>query len=142
VLPPIAVSSQDIEAGVRATAQQFYDDLNTALLTGNVAAINALTAPNCGCRSLVNTITQTYAKRERFVDASFAVKSINVESFAGAGANAEVRYSLSAGRVLNAAGTQVDTSQPFPNGHSLLFILKVGDHWIVEQNTLLSQASP
>lgn len=140
-VPSGALSSQDIEAGVRATAQEFYDDFNTALETGEVAAINALTAPSCGCRSLVKTISQTYANHERFVDASFTVRSIDVVSFVGAGATAEVHYSLSAGRVLNAAGVQVDTAKPFPNGHSVLFVLKVGDHWVVEQNTLLTQVA-
>jgi hypothetical protein len=134
---PTALSSNDIAGNVRATAQAFIDDFNIAFATGNVTAIEALTSPACGCRSLVNTIKQITAKNQRFVGVVLSLTSINVVSFVPAGASADMHYSISAGRVLDASGAQVDTSDPTPNGHAALFVLSVDGRWIVEQNTLL-----
>jgi len=138
---PTALSSQDIEAGVRATAQEFFDDFNTAFATGDVARLESITAPQCGCQSLIRTVNDTYAKGQRFQGVIFTLRSISVVSFVAAGATADIRYSISAGQVLDSAGHQVNTADPFPNGHSALFVLRVGGKWIVEQNTLLDASS-
>jgi len=138
---PTALSSNDIAAGVRATAQAFFDDLNIAFATGDVTKITALTAPGCGCRSVVKTVHDTYAKQQRFVGVIAALTSIQVVSFIAAGATADVHYTISAGRIVDVSGTQINTTVLDPDEHSAMFVLGVSGHWIVEQNTLLNAPS-
>lgn len=87
----------------------------------------------------MNTIKATYAEHQRFVGEVMTLKSINVVSYIASGASADILYSISAGRVLDATGAQVNTADPFPNGHSALFIVDVNGKWLVEQNTLLDE---
>jgi hypothetical protein len=138
---PTALSSNDIATGVRATAQTFFDDLNIAFTTGDVTKITALTAPTCGCRSLVKLITATYAQHQRIVGVVASLTSIQVVSFVPAGATADVHYSISAGRILDVSGNQVNTSVNNPDEHSAMFVLGAGSQWIVEQNTLLNAST-
>jgi hypothetical protein len=135
---PTAQSSSDIAAGVRTTAQEFFDDLNIAFATGDVTKIEALTSPACGCRSLVNTIKSTYAQRQRIVGVSAVVKSLEVVSFIAGGATADLHYAITAGRILDSNGAQVNTSVSDPDEHSAMFIVKARGTWTVQQNTLLN----
>jgi Family of unknown function (DUF6318) len=135
---PAALSSNDIAAGVRATAQEFFDDLNIAFATGDVTKIEALTSPACGCRSLVNTIKATYAQKQRIVGVSTIVKSLQVVSFIAGGATADMHYSISAGQIVDSDGHQVNTSISDPDEHSAMFIVRTRGTWIVQQNTLLN----
>jgi hypothetical protein len=132
--PP--TSADVIATHVRATAQAFVDDFNVALATGDTTKIEALTAPTCGCRKLVNTIKQIAAKGEHFDGVSFTLKSTDV-TFHAAGASGEIRYTVSPGRVLDAAGKQVNTTRPTPDGDNDLFIINANGRWIVQQSTLL-----
>jgi hypothetical protein len=135
---PTALSSTDIAAGVRATAQAFFDDLNIAFATGDVTKITALTAPGCGCRALVKVIKDTYALHQRIVGVTSKVTSLQVVSFIAEGATADLHYSISAGRIVDANGIQVNTSITNPDEHSAMFIFNAGGDWTVEQNTLLN----
>ena len=135
---PTALSSNDIAAGVRATAQAFIDDFNVAFVTGNVTAIEALTSPSCGCRSLVNTIKQIDAKKQHFVGVVAKLTSVQVVSFIATGATADMHYTFSAGRVLDSSGNAVDISVADPDEHSAMFVMLTGGRWVVEQNTLLN----
>lgn len=121
---------------VRATAQAFVDDFNIALATGDTTKIEALTAPTCGCRKLVNTIKQHSAKGERYEGVAFTLKSIHV-SFLAAGASGEIKYSVSAGRVLDESGKQVITTTPTADGDNDLFVISADGRWIVQQSTVL-----
>jgi hypothetical protein len=132
--PP--TSADAIAMNVRATAQAFVDDFNIALATGDTTKIEALTSTTCGCRQLVNTIKQHTAKGERYDGVSFTLRSIEV-SFLAAGANGEIKYSVSAGHVLDASGKQVTATTPTPDGDNDLFIINVDGRWIVQQSTLL-----
>jgi hypothetical protein len=136
---PTVLSSSDIAAGVRTTAQEFFDDLNIALATGDVTKYNARTSPGCACRSIALTIKQTYAQGQHIVGVSTTVTSISVVSFVTGGANADVHYTISAGRILDAAGKQVNTSVAQPDGHNLMFIVDVHGSWLVTQSTLLHE---
>ena len=137
---PTPLSSSDIAAGVRATAQEFFDDLNIAFATGDVTKIEALTSPACGCRSVVNTIKNTYAQHQRIVGVVSTVTKLEVVSFFSTGATANVHYTISAGRVLDANGTQVNSSVADLDQNSAMFVIKVGGKWIVQQNTSLNRA--
>jgi hypothetical protein len=138
---PAALSSNDIAAGVRATAQEFFDDLNIAFATGDVTKYNALTSPGCACRSIALTIKQTFAQGQHIVGVATTVTSISVGSFVAGGANADVHYTISAGRIVDASGRQVNTSVAQPNGHNLMFIVDVHGSWLVTQSTLLHQGA-
>jgi hypothetical protein len=138
--PPAALSSSDIATGVRAAAQAFFDDLTVAFATGDVTRITALTAPGCGCRSIVKTINDTYALHQRIVGVVATVTSLHVVSFIASGATADIHFTISAGQVLDASGTEVNTALAAPAAHSAMFIMRVGQGWIVEQNTLLKDA--
>jgi hypothetical protein len=130
-------TSADVSASqVRATARAFIDDFNIALATGDVTKIEALTSPTCGCRSLVNTIKQMSARGERYDGVLFTLKSIDV-SFLAAGASGAINYSISAGRVLNAAGAEVRASSPTPDGRADLFVISANGDWMVQQSILL-----
>jgi Family of unknown function (DUF6318) len=135
---PTALSSTDIATGVRATAQAFFDDFNLAFATGDVTAIEALTSPACGCRSLANTIKQTTAKKQRFVGVVAKLTSLHVVSFIAAGATADVYYTISAGRILDVDGSQVNTTLADTDQHSAMFVMRTDSRWIVQQNTLLN----
>ena len=135
---PTALSSQDIEAGVRATAQQFYDDLNIGFATGNLAAYEGMTSPNCVCRSIAKTLDGIYGKQQRVQGVAATVQSINVVSYISDGASADVRYSISAGKIVDSSGVKITDSPAQPNAHVLMFILRVGNEWLVEQNTRLN----
>jgi Family of unknown function (DUF6318) len=124
--------------GVRGTAQAFIDDFNVAFTTGDVTAIEALTSTTCGCRSLVNTITNTYAKKQRFVGVVAKLTSLEVVSFIAAGATADMYYTISAGRIVDVAGTQINTTLADTDQHSAMFVMLTDGRWIVEQNTLLN----
>lgn len=121
---------------VRATAQAFVDDFNMAFATGDTAEIEALTSTTCGCRQLVNTIQQHTAKGEHYDGVSFTLKSIDV-SFLAAGANGEIKYSISSGRILDAVGKEVIGSGPTTDGDAQLFIIHSDGRWIVQQSILL-----
>jgi hypothetical protein len=136
--PPAALSSNDIATNVRTTAQAFFADLNIAFATGDVTKITALTSPTCGCRSLVKLIESTYAQHQRIVGVVANLTSLQVVSFVAAGATADMHYSISAGRILDVSGNQVNTSVDNPDEHSAMFVLGTGGQWIVEQNTLLN----
>jgi hypothetical protein len=136
---PTALSSSDIAAGVRATAQEFFDDLNIAFATGDVTKIEGLTAPACGCRSVVKTIQDAYSKHERIVGVVSTVTKLDVVSFFATGATANVHYTISAGRVLDANGNQVNTSVADLDQNSAMFVINVGGKWIVQQNTSLNR---
>jgi hypothetical protein len=138
---PTVLSSSDIAAGVRATAREFFDDLNIAFATGDVTKIEALTSPACGCRSLVNTIKATYAQHQRIVGVNAVVKSLQVVSFIAGGATADLHYAISAGRILDSNGAQVNSSIRDPDEHSAMFIVQARGAWIVQQNTLLNGSS-
>jgi hypothetical protein len=138
VLSPGALSSADIAAGVRATAQEFFADLNIAFATGDVSKVEAITSPACGCRSLINTIKTTYANKQRIVGVTASVKSLSVVSFIPAGATADTHYQISAGQVVDANGHQVNTSVEDPDEHSAMFITSEHGSWIIQQNTLLN----
>ncbi|HEY8728364.1 MAG TPA: DUF6318 family protein [Acidothermaceae bacterium] len=140
-MPPGALSSQDIEAGVRATTQEFFDDLNTAIATGDVSKITALTAPACGCRSIVQTIQQTYAQHERFQGVVATLQSQNVVTFLPSGATVDLHFSITAGVVVDADGKQVNTSIGAPAAHSAMFIAREANGWRVQQNTILSSGA-
>jgi len=103
-----------------------------------VTAIEALTSPTCGCRSLVNSIKQIHAKKQHFVGVVATLKSLQVVSFIDVGATADMHYAFSGGRVVDASGAQVDTSVADSDQHSAMFIMLTGGQWIVEQNTLLN----
>lgn len=122
---------------VRATARAFIDDFNSALETGDVTKIEALTSPTCGCRTLVDTIKQRSSKDERYDGVVFTLKSIDAIHFLAAGASAEISYSVSAGRIVDRAGKQIAAQDPTPDGHSEVFVNSVNGHWIVYQNVLL-----
>lgn len=98
--------------------------------------IEALTSPTCGCRKLVNTIKQVSAKGERFDGVAFDLKSIDVR-FLAAGASGDIKYTIAAGRVLDAGGKEVNTTIPTPAGEADLFIISANGHWIVQQSYLL-----
>jgi hypothetical protein len=135
---PTALSSQDIEAGVRATAQQFYDALNIGFATGNLAVYEGMTSPNCVCRSIAKTLDGIYGKQQRVQGVAATVQSINVVSYISDGASADVRYSISAGKIVDSSGVKISDSPAQPNAHVLMFILRVGNEWLVEQNTRLN----
>ena len=107
--PPI--SADVIAMHVRATARAYIDDFNIALATGDTTKIEALTSSTCGCRSLVNEIKQMSAKGERYDGVVFTVKSIDV-TYLAAGASGDVKYAISAGRILDASGTEVAQNNP------------------------------
>jgi hypothetical protein len=134
---PTALSSNDIAAGVRATAQAFFTDLNIAFATGDLTSYNALTSAGCGCRSIAKTIQDTYNKHQHIVGVALKITSLQVVSFIATGATADVYFSISAGQVFDASGAQVNTALATPAAHSALFIMRVGRGWIVQQNTLL-----
>ncbi|HEY0869262.1 MAG TPA: hypothetical protein VGD55_02595 [Acidothermaceae bacterium] len=140
--PPPALSSNDVAANVRATAQAFFADLNIAFATGDLTSYNTLTSPGCVCRSIARTIQDMNAEHEHYSGVVATITSLQVVSFIAAGATADIYFSVSAGKVLDAAGKQVDTSLAAPAAHSAMFILRVGPHWIVEQNTRLDPATP
>ena len=133
-MPP--TSADNIAMHVRATARAFIDDFNIALATGDTTKIEALTSPTCGCRQLVNTIKHHAAKAERYDGVAFTLKSIDV-TFLAAGASGEVKYSISAGQVLDAAGTAVDSFTPTPDGDADLFIVSANGRWTVQQSYLV-----
>ncbi len=132
--PP--TSADVIATNVRATAQAYIADFNIALATGDVTRIEALTSSTCGCRSLVNEIKQMAAKGERYDGVVFTVKSIDVTDLA-AGASGDVKYAISAGRVLDAAGTEVRATLPRPDEENDLFMTNSNGHWTVQQSYLL-----
>jgi hypothetical protein len=90
------------------------------------------------CRSIAKTIHDTYAQHQHIVGVVATVTSLNVVSFVAAGATADVHYSISAGRVIDANGKQVNTSITDPDEHAAMFILGTSGQWVVEQNTLLN----
>jgi hypothetical protein len=139
---PVVLSSNDVSAGVSAAAHEFFDDLNIAFATGDLTKFEALTSPGCSCRSISKTIKDTYGLHQRIVDVTVSVKSMRVVSFVTNGASADVHFSISAGRVLDENGTQVNTSVADPNEHSAMFIVNVLGSWIVEQNTRLNALTP
>jgi hypothetical protein len=129
--------TSDVTAmNVRATARAYIADFNIALATGDVTKIEALTSATCGCRSLVNQIKQMSAKGERYDGVVFTIKSIDV-TYLAAGASGDVKYTISAGRVLDATGTEVRESPPAPDEENDLFIISSNGHWIVQQSYLL-----
>jgi hypothetical protein len=101
-----------------------------------VTRIEALTSANCGCRQLVNTIKQHAAKGERYDGVSFTLKSIDVSVLA-AGASGEIDYSISPGRVLDAAGKEVNTVTSTPDGRADIFVISANGRWMVQQSYLL-----
>ena len=121
---------------VRATAQAYIDDFNIALATGNVTKIEALTSPTCGCRVLVNRIKKMTADGQRFDGIAFTLKSVDV-TYLSAGASGNVRYSVSAGRVLDVAGTDLGPLSAIPDVDNDLFIISRDGNWMVQQSTLL-----
>lgn len=137
-VPSAALSSQDIEAGVRATAQQFFDDLNTAFATGDVSKITALTAPACGCRNLVKMIADTYGQHEHIVGVSATMTKLTIATLLPSGATLDLRYAISGGHILDVAGKQINTSVANPDEHSAMVIINAGGQWTVQQNTLLN----
>src|SRR5665213_1653895 len=132
--PP--TSADVIAMNVRATARAFIDDFNIAFASGDTTKIEALTSPTCGCRNLVNKIKQHSAKGERYDGVAFTLKSIDV-TYLAAGATGEIKFSVSAGRILDAAGTAVDTSDAASDGDNDLLIINASGHWIVQQSYLL-----
>jgi hypothetical protein len=137
-LPP--TSADLIATHVRATARAFIDDFNIAMATGDTTLIEALTSPTCGCRKLVNIIKQHSAKGERYDGAVFTLKSIDV-TFLAAGASGEIKFSQSAGRILDAAGKAVDTWDATSDGDNDLLIVNTNGRWIVQQSYLLGAGS-
>ena len=125
---------------VRATARAFIDDFNIALATGDVTKIEALTSPTCGCRQLVNTIKAHTAKGERYDGVAFTLKSTDVTSLA-AGASGEVKYSISGGRVVDAAGKEVSSLSPTLDGDADLFIITANGRLMVQQSYLVGASS-
>ena len=121
---------------VRTTARAFIDDFNIALASGDITKIEALTAPTCGCRQLVNTIKAHSAKGERYDGVAFTLKSIDV-TFLAAGASGEVKYSISAGRIVDAAGKEVSSLSATPDGDADLFVNSPNGRWIVQQSYLV-----
>ncbi len=95
-----------------------------------------MTSTTCGCRKLINSINQHTAKGERYDGAKFTLKSIDV-NFLAAGASGEIKYTVSAGRIVDATGKQVTTTPPTPDGDNDLFIINADGRWIVQQSTLL-----
>lgn len=96
--------------------------------------------PTCGCRKLVNTIKQHSAKGERYDGVAFTLTSIDV-TFLAAGASGEIKFSASGGRVLDAAGEAVETSDAVSDGDDNLLIINAGGRWIVQQSYLLGAGS-
>ena len=125
-----------ISQHVRATAQAFIDDFNIALATGDTTKIEALTSPTCGCRKLVNTIKQMSVAGEHYNGVVFTAKSIDVGLLA-AGASGDVKYSISAGSVVDATGKEINTTTSTPDGETDLFIVSADGGWIVQQSILL-----
>lgn len=134
--PPDPTSANVVAVNVRATARAFIDDFNIALATGDVTKIEALTSPTCGCRTLVNTIKAHSAKGERYDGVAFTLKSIDV-TFLAAGASGEVKYSISAGRIVDAAGKEVSSLSATPDGDADLFVNSPNGRWIVQQSYLV-----
>jgi hypothetical protein len=132
--PP--TSTDVIAMNVRATARAFIDDFNIAMTTGDTTKIEALTSPTCGCRQLVSTIKQMSVKGERYDGVVFTLKSVDVR-FLAAGASGEVKYSISAGRIVDAAGNEVRASLPTLDGDTDLFIISTDGRWLVQQSILL-----
>jgi hypothetical protein len=131
-----STSADAISVHVRATAQAFIDDFNIALATGDTTKIEALTSPTCGCRQLVNTIKQMSARGEHYDGVALTLKSVDVAVLA-AGASGDVKYSFSAGTIVDATGKEIDTSGAEPDGETDLFIISANGRWIVQQSILL-----
>jgi hypothetical protein len=132
--PP--TSADVIATNVRATARAYIDDFNIALTTGDVTKIEALTSPTCGCRVLVNRIKKMTANGQRFDGIAFTLKSVDV-TYLAAGASGNVKYSVSAGRVLDVADKDLGPLSPIPDVDNDLFIISRNGSWIVQQSTLL-----
>jgi hypothetical protein len=132
--PPTAADV--IATNVRDTAQEYIADFNIALATGDTTKIEALTSPTCGCRQLVNTINQMSAQGQRYDGVVFTIKSIDV-TYLAAGAAGDVKFSISAGRVVDAAGNEVRGSSPTPNQENDLFMVNTNGRWTVAQSYLL-----
>ncbi|HEY3924985.1 MAG TPA: DUF6318 family protein [Acidothermaceae bacterium] len=132
--PP--TSADVIAMNVRDTAQAYIADFNIALATGDTTKIEALTSPTCGCRQLVNTINQMSAHGQRYDGVVFTIKSIDV-TYLAAGAAGDVKFSISAGRVVDVAGNEVRGSSPTPNQENDLFMVNTNGRWTVEQSYLL-----
>ncbi|HTC68880.1 MAG TPA: hypothetical protein VK662_04870 [Acidothermaceae bacterium] len=137
-LSPTVLSSNDIAANVRATAQAFFTDLNIAFATGDLTAYNALTSPGCVCRSIAKMISDIYGSHEHITGVTATVGSLNVVSFVDAGASADVHYAISAGLILDPDGKQVNVSPAVVDAHIAMFVLKVRGGWLVTQNTRLN----
>jgi hypothetical protein len=125
---------------VRATARAYIDDFNVALATGDTTKIEALTSTTCGCRVLINRIKNMTANGQRFDGIAFTLKSIDV-TYLAAGASGNVKYSVSAGHILDVAGKDLDALSPEPDVDNDLFIVNTNGGWIVQQSTLLGAAN-
>jgi hypothetical protein len=141
VLSPGALSSADIAAGVRATAQEFFADLNIAFATGDLSRFEAITSPGCNCRKAATTITDIYAKGQRIVGVRNTINSIRVTDVGPNSGTVEIFYSISAGRIEDAGGRLVSVTKAEPNGHSYMFIGLLNGGWLILKNTLLDPAA-
>lgn len=76
------------------------------------------------------------AQGQRYDGVVFTIKSIDV-TYLAAGASGDVKYSISAGRVLDVAGNEVRASSPTPNQENDLFMVNSKGRWTVAQSYLL-----
>jgi len=117
---------QEVEAAVRA----YYAELTRAARTQQTARVKRLMATGCPCYQVAKAIDATRRSGRTTPDAAWEVQSIQVHDVEPGLAVAEVKYEVSAYRVLNEKNNVVDR-YPRQQEHVDLSFVTFDEGWII-----------
>jgi hypothetical protein len=86
-----ASSDEQVSAEVEAAVRAYFDAVNIAVESGDVAALSAVTASSCTCSELIAEVTRLF-RDGQIVGARWTVDALKVDLVSDGIAGASVRY--------------------------------------------------
>lgn len=118
------------EAEAAGALLDYADTVDAALSTGDTAALDGMSGPECPCRDLVALVETRFARGAELVGASFDMIDVTVQRRRGSRARVSARVTVSEYRILNADGLRIGT-QPQQEFSAVYTVQRDGDTWTV-----------
>lgn len=134
--PAASTSPESVEAQVEAAVRHYFDVVNQALISGDTSELKSLSAPACGCRTLVQFIESTFRSGRHPDGAKFVVTSVRVHDIRAQTAAAEVAITVPAYKDLDKSGTPVQTYAEH-RGRQDLSLVEQDSKWVITNGVLL-----
>ena len=129
---PSPTPTATVEAQVEAAARVYFEALERAGLTGDVAGLQAAIHPQCDCRKQIDAI-RADAAAGRHATTVYRIEAVSPHDITATSASATVTFSSPASAVVDSAGRTVRSLPALEHAGIDLVFSKSGASWLVRR---------